>query len=200
MKSVDYNKILELAKEYMAKPMPLFRVDERGFQVGDTIEPQGDYQERMGEEQQRIEWSLTRTRRIGGGVQRKNCLFLFDDIKNALIFWYKKKGKANLYRLSVQDEIIHRGDMNYLDLLNEIARNTKEDDDQHILDTYSKRYWDHNFATASPCYELLFPKAIVEEVVVEGNSKEAKMLCCEIRDKVYVQLTKLYKSLVNMYY
>lgn len=96
---MDYSQILKIAEQSTVKPTPLFRVDGRPFRVGDIIKPQGNYQEKMDKEQQRIEESLSRTCNLSEGLQRKDCVFVFDDLKNALLFWSKQSVKPNIYKV-----------------------------------------------------------------------------------------------------
>lgn len=184
-----------------AKKIPLFRVDPTHYKIGDIITPMGNYQEKIGIEQQRIEDSLSRTSLLNSGVQRKSCVFLFDDLKNALLFLKNKTPKANLYKVSVRPEdFLYKGDMNYLDFLLEIVRNTKEEDDKQILDLYTKKYWEVGFGCASPCYELLVKKATIEERVMAANSEESQRFYLEFNKDSYVHLTNTYKALVGKYY
>ena len=194
---MDYDEILKVAKEMKAKQMPLFRVDARIFDSGDIIVPQSNYQAQMDEHQLRIEASLTRTR-TDNKVERTHCVFLFDDIKNTLLFWSKKQGKANVYKVKVKGkDFVHKGDMNYLDFLMEVARNTE---DEQVLDSYTKKYWENGFGCISPCYELLVKETVVQEVLLDGNSEYARKLCEEIKKVKYVQCTNAYKVLVNKLY
>lgn len=194
---MDYDEILKVAKEMKAKQMPLFRVDARIFDSGDIIVPQSNYQAQMDEHQLRIEASLTRTR-TDNKVERKHCIFLFDDIKNALLFWSKKQGKANVYKVEVKGkDFVHKGDMNYLDFLMEVARNTE---DEQVLDSYTKKYWEDGFGCIAPCYELMVKETVVQKVLLDGNSEYARKLCEEIKKVKYVQCTNTYKVLVNKLY
>lgn len=186
-----------------SKQIPLFRVDPVAYEIGDEIFPQGNYQEGMGKDQLRIESSLERTNMRTNGIQRKDSVFLFDDIKNALLFWSKKKGpvKPNIYRMSFSpDDFLYKGDMNYLDFILEIVRHTKEEDDKQVLDNYSKMYWDPGFGCVSPCYELMVRKATVEELIMASNSEESQRFSMELNKNSYVQLTDTYKNLVKKYY
>ena len=198
---MDYDYILNIAKKMIPtnKVLPLFRVDPCDYEVGSDILPKGTYQEKMCEKQLMIEESLSRTNPFADRFQRKDCVFLFDDIKNAILFWKKKNVNVNIYKVHIElDNILHRGDMNYLDFLQEVVRNAKGD--STVLDSYSKRYWDTDFASASPCFEYLVGKASVEEIVVKRGSEDAQNLIAEIKGFTHVQLTDKYKELVNRYY
>ena len=87
--------------------------------------------------------------------------------------------------------------MNYLDFLMEVARNTE---DEQVLDSYTKKYWENGFGCISPCYELLVKETVVQEVLLDGNSEYARKLCEEIKKVKYVQCTNAYKVLVNKLY
>lgn len=179
----------------------LFRVDPVAYNVGDLILPQGNYQDGIAVEQKRVEKSLVRTNSLESGLQRKDCVFVFDDLKNALLFWSKKAGKANLYKVGVEtSDFVHKGDMNYLDFLLEIVKESDETNDEIFLDLFSKRYWQVGYGCVSPCYEIMARKVKVEEIVIEANSKMAYRIMAEINTKKYVHLTDTYKSLVNKYY
>ena len=192
---------VKVLKQMEAKPLPLFRVDSYQYKSGDTILPKGTYQAGMDEARQRIEESLARTNTLESGVQRKDCVFLFDDLKNALLFFKNKTEKANLYKVIIDShDFVYKGDMNYLDFLLEVVHNTRGEDDKLILDAYAKKYWKVGFGCASPCYELLFKKATVEELVIAASSVEAQHFYLEIKTNLYVHITDTYKALVEKYY
>lgn len=192
---------VKVLKQMEAKPLPLFRVDSYQYKSGDTILPKGTYQAGMDEARQRIEESLARTNTLESGVQRKDCVFLFDDLKNALLFFKNKTEKANLYKVIIDfSDFVYKGDINYLDFLLEVVHNTRGEDDKLILDAYAKKYWEVGFGCTSPCYELLSKKATVEELVIAANSVEAQRFCLEIKTNIYVHITDTYKALVEKYY
>lgn len=194
---MSLNELLEVAKKLKEEGMPLFRVDDRYFKPSDVITPQGSCQAQMDKHQLRIEASLKRTC-TKNKIERKDCVFLFDDIKNALLFWSKESKKANIYKVGIKyEDIIFKGDMNYLDFLMEVARNTE---DEQVLDSYTKKYWENGFGCISPCYELMVKKAVVQEVLLDGNSEYARKLREEIKKVKYVQCTNAYKVLVNKLY
>lgn len=184
-----YNNILNVAKEMKASPLSLFRVDKRKFEVGNIIRPNGEYYTHLDAVRRKVEDSLSRT---NSNIERNNILFLFDDIKNALIFWRKIGESANIYEVKLTGEqVLHKADMNYLDVLSLIERELKDD---KKLDCFSEKYWGNESGLFSPCYELLVREAKVKKIIVEGSSEQAKELLNDIKKNTYIQNTDFYKD------
>ena len=174
-----------------ASPLSLFRVDKRKIKEGDFILPNNEYFSHLAVDRERVEKSLIRAN-PNPNIKRENVLFLFDDIKNALIYWQKIGISANLYEVVLEGEpVLHKADMNYLDVLLLIEQKLK---DEKLLDKFSEKYWECGFGLFSPCYEILVKKAKVKNVIVEGSSELANKIMRDINKNIYIQNTDFYKD------
>ncbi|MCF2553469.1 toxin-antitoxin system protein, partial [Bacteroides caecigallinarum] len=66
----------------------LYRVDKRKFQVGDIIMPNTSFEELMQDEKKEME-DLLNEKRPRNIPERKQCLFLFQDLICAFRFYSK---------------------------------------------------------------------------------------------------------------
>ena len=107
----------------------IFRVDKRKYQVGDTIMPKTSFEETMQDEKKEMEDLLNRSR-PENVPERKQCLFLFQDLICALRFYSKYGGI--IYGVSVKEPPYFRGDMNKLDNILDIFR-FSDDNDLRLL-------------------------------------------------------------------
>lgn len=99
---------------------------------------------------------------------RRDCLFAFHELKDALIFSSNiYKGNAKIYSITINsDSCIHRGDMNLIDLLNIIGTNNIDESANKFLKKLCKGYWDSRH-THSHCYEYILKSATVESIVCD---------------------------------
>ena len=89
--------------------MKLYRVDKRLYNIGEEILPNTDYSQALNNEsKEKLEKNLMR-----GDIPkvRKKCLFLFNSLYHALIF-FSKYGD-HIYEV-VPNDILSRGDINKL--------------------------------------------------------------------------------------
>lgn len=109
-----------------------------------------------------IENTLTKVQ----GVDRRDYLFLFDELKDALIFSSKiHKGNARIYLVDVNAaDIQYKGDMNALDCLSVAINLGINDDHPDYFDSLCRNYWKCG-KTFSPCYEYLVRHATMKEVI-----------------------------------
>lgn len=146
--------------------MFLFRVESGDvlYNLDQIIEPTGGYKkylEQMDDSPEKeyktiIEKSLERVQ----GYDRKNFLFLFAELKYALIFSSKiYKGNANIYTTSIDPfDTIYCGDMNVLDTLTLAINLGIYKDDISTFNAICCHYWKRG-KTFSPCYEYIVKKA-----------------------------------------
>jgi putative toxin-antitoxin system protein len=144
--------------------MKLYRVDKRLYDVGAEILPDTHYSQEFNKEDKGIlekllddKKHITRT--------RKECLFLFNSLYHALIFFSKYGGY--IYEVAPEQELF-RGDMNKLDNILDALRFCGEDG----IDSFVNEYWKDGTHTFSPCYEVLCKKAIVIKRIELEITKE----------------------------
>lgn len=170
--------------------MMIFRVDERKYQVGDTIMPKTSFEETMQDEKKEMEDLLNRSR-PENVPERKQCLFLFQDLICALRFYSKYGGI--IYGVSVKEPPYFRGDMNKLDNILDIFRFS---DDNDLRLAAVNEYWKAGTHTFNPSYEILVSSACVEKILSEDIS------LYKVRDEIRtnggsVEHTLTYKLLLE---
>lgn len=145
--------------------MKLYRVDKRLYNVGDEILPGTNYTQALNNEDKEIlERKLDEKSCIPR--TRKECLFLFNSLYHALIFFSKYGGY--IYEVA-PEEVFFRGDMNKLDNILDALRFCGEDG----IDSFVNEYWKDGTHTFSPCYEVLCKKAIViKRIELEITKKD----------------------------
>lgn len=167
--------------------MGLYRVDRRLFNIGDTILPQTDFEDKMDDEKAHEEELINKFRPCHV-PHRSNCLFLFCDLSDALLFSHKYGG--NIYEVS-PGEIFFRGDMNLLDC---VYNTFKATEDEPVRIKSIKKYWEEGSHTFRPCYEVLTDKAIVRGLLL-GKDK-VKILKDELEKCCSIEQTPTFKSLI----
>lgn len=166
----------------------LYRVDNRHFNIGDTIIPRGVFEEALEEEKAEMEAALNENRTMGI-PQRKDCLFLFQSLSAALLFASKYGG--NIYAVSPCN-IYHRGDMNILDNILSVFRYTEDPD---LRKAVVLEYWKAGTHTFFPCYELLVESAIVKGIV--SMDIDPAQLREEILVNGIIENTPTYRRLIQ---
>lgn len=171
--------------------MKLYRVDKRLYNVGDEILPGTNYTQALNNEDKEIlerkldeKSCMPRT--------RKECLFLFNSLYHALIFFSKYGGY--FYEVEPDNEFF-RGDMNKLDNILDALRFCGEDG----IDSFVNEYWKDGTHTFSPCYEVLRNKAkVIKCVRLEITKENFKR---ELDDAgSSVEQTRTYHELFNKLY
>jgi len=169
--------------------MHLYRVDKRPFKVGEEILPRTEFENKLEEEALVVEQVLDEVRPTMLPA-RNQCLFLFHELAGALMFWIKYGG--NIYEVEPIGKIFHKGDMNKIDNILDIARFT---DDRELLKVAANEYWKPGTHTFKPCYEILVQKAKVIKCLAIENSLQAFK-----NDYVAIysiERTNMYKTLIN---
>ena len=138
----------------------LYRVDKRKFQVGDIIMPNTSFEELMQDEKKEME-DLLNEKRPRNIPERKQCLFLFQDLICAFRFYSKYGG--TIYGVSLEERPYFRGDMNKLDNILDIFRFST---DKNLRSIAVNEYWKPGTHTFNPCYEILASSARVEKIPV----------------------------------
>jgi hypothetical protein len=140
-----------------------------------------------------IEDSLERK----GGVDRRNLLFLFDELKDALIFSCKiYKGNAVIYTATVQpDMVLTRGDMNSLDILSYAINCGIYEQNPDVFDLLCLNYC-KNGKTFSPCYEYLTKEATILNLICDHN--DCKKFYSEYTDSNLMSFLSVERSEVYL--
>lgn len=171
--------------------MKLYRVDKRLYNVGDEILPGTNYTQALNNEDKEIlERKLDKKSCMPR--TRKECLFLFNSLYHALIFFSKYGGY--FYEVEPDNEFF-RGDMNKLDNILDALRFCGEDG----IDSFVNEYWKDGTHTFSPCYEVLRNKAkVIKCVRLEITKENFKR---ELDDAgSSVEQTRTYHELFNKLY
>lgn len=141
----------------------LYRVDKRKFQVGDIIMPNTLFEELMQDEKKEME-DLLNEKRPRNIPERKQCLFLFQDLICAFRFYSKYGG--TIYGVSLEERPYFRGDMNKLDNILDIFRFST---DKNLRSIAVNEYWKPGTHTFNPCYEILASSARVEKILIKEH-------------------------------
>ena len=169
--------------------MTLYRVDKRKFKIDDVISPETSFETTMQDESKEME-NLLNELRPTGIPERKDCLFLFQDLICALRFYSKYGG--TIYGV----EPLHcyfRGDMNKLDNILDMFRYSE---DENLRKTAVNEYWKAGTHTFNPCYEILASRARVKRIVCNND------LFQNIREEIgingnSIEHTSIYKTLLR---
>lgn len=132
------------------------------------------------------------------GVDRRNYLFLFDELKDALIFSSKVyQGNARIYTVENVKGIQYKGDMNTLDCLSLAIKLAIDEEHSDIFDSLCTNYW-KNGKTFSPCYEYLVESATIKNIVctpddcskfhLEYSTKENYAFLSVERTSIYLKI------------
>ena len=171
--------------------MYLFRVDNRKFAVGDVINPECNYQDAFIEQEKKdLEKILDETKAIP--FSRKNALFLFQELKDALI--YSLRTGNYLYAVSCSDGF--RYDMNMLDSILDAINIGIEN---YQVEAMCHSYWKHK-KTHSPCYEVMTQQAQVKAVICETavfDQFKKEYIAC---NNFSVEKTSVYRDLFKKLY
>lgn len=143
-----------------------YRADRRHIEAGKEMPPGGDHRDRSNDNVKRAEDVLRPYH--SKGARRKNCVFVFEDQKEARNYYETKPG-LYLYKLCVAEEdIIHRGDLTHID---DIGRAIKAGREYESL----MKAWVDGMPSSDPRYETLAEKATVVEILgTPENSPAAK--------------------------
>jgi putative toxin-antitoxin system protein len=171
--------------------MKLYRVDKRLYDAGEEMLPDTHYsQEFNNRDKEILEKKLDGKSYISR--TRKECLFLFNSLYHALIFFSKYGG----YIYEVEpDNVLFRGDMNKLDNILDALRFYNENN----IDLFVNKYWGEGTHTFSPCYEYLCTKAkVIKRIRLEITKEDFYR---ELNDAGNcVEQTRTYHKLFNEQY
>ncbi|KXU59788.1 MAG: toxin-antitoxin system protein [Prevotella bivia] len=167
--------------------MKLYRVDKRLYDVGAEILPDTHYSQEFNKEDKGIlEKILDDKKHILR--TRKECLFLFNSLYHALIFFSKYGGY--IYEVA-PEKVFFRGDMNKLDNILDALRFCDED----YIDSFVNEYWKGGTHTFSPCYEYLCTKAkVIKLIDIKISQSDFKNELCSIgcieQTPTYIRILK----------
>lgn len=158
--------------------MRFFRVEssKNELDIDSTIKSSGRYSEYLQQEDEAaklkcaIEDALDECN-PNGRFRRRDCLFVFEELKDALIFSANiHRGNALIYEVSAScPDILHKGDMNLLDLLSISFKDEKAEDNIELLKNICGKYWGKQNRTHSPCFEYLLNQAKVEKLLCSAG-------------------------------
>lgn len=138
--------------------MKTFRIDNRTFEVGDTIFPQNDYQQKLDDTRIWVE-QILEDNRPADKPARNSILMLFREFNHAYHHWTIQKD-AKFYMTEIaENEILHIGDFNKVE---EIFKNTNR------AQQIAQDYW-NGVMTENPKKEIFVNSAIVSEI--KSNSE-----------------------------
>ena len=171
----------------------LFRVDNRAFEEGEWIEPSRDYQEWFDCEEKHVLETFLENTRENCTIPRRNALFLFMELKDALLF--ARRSGQYIYQVQ-QENVYGRFDMNRLDSILEIIRIGT---DKNVIEAMCRQYW-HFRKTFAPCIECLTNRAKVVRIICERP--EIELFSEEwLQDNSYsVEKSQTYRNLLNRIY
>jgi hypothetical protein len=135
-----------------------FHVDRRCLAPGQTILPEGTYQNSFRDAAKKMEEMIEAERaNYPAKPNRADSLFAFDDEKCAESYW-RTHDKSYLYEVEIdQASIGHCGDMHWTDAMGAIFRRIGEPDLEKARQ-FAKSYWEGE-ETEKPCREYLLPQA-----------------------------------------
>lgn len=169
--------------------MMVYRVDKRKFEVDEVISPETSFETTMQNESKEME-NLLNELRPTNIPERKNCLFLFQDLICALRFYSKYGG--TIYGVEIP-QCYFRGDMNKLDNILDMFRYTE---DNNLRKAAVNEYWKAGTHTFNPCYEILASKARVKRIICNND------LLQNVREEIRncgnsIEHTSIYKTLLR---
>lgn len=159
--------------------MVLFRVEKSDKEIlpeGSEIICSGDYEnflnsgEKKAANRLAVENALNESR-ANPGVNRRETLYLFHELKDALIFASKMfSGNAHIYTVSVPPgSCVGRFDMNVVDFVNHAIERyewLRSPETKECIEDLGDFYWKMS-STFTPCYEYLVRNAHVIEMVCD---------------------------------
>lgn len=173
--------------------MLLFRVDKRVFKKGDIITPKTEYVSQLSPAAKEVEEMLDSVRKESV-PERKNCLFLFENLSSALKFYSKYAG-CIIYAVAIDSSFIyHRADMNIIDNIIDVFQNIE---DCSVRQSIVRKYWEDGTHVFQPCYEFLVKEACVHEIVIGSDQHDC--LCEQIKKYISIEKTPLFKELIQKY-
>ncbi len=139
-----------------------FRVDVRPFKAGDIVPPGRTFMAKHKDKGTGMEDVLVSTT-PDGMPPRGDQLFVFEDESCARWYLVKTTG-GRLYRVTLDGEIVHRGDMNLLDEIGE----TEDEAERKRL---AEQYWRGELGE-KPCVEVMVPQArVIDEIVLTAEQR-----------------------------
>jgi hypothetical protein len=146
----------------------MFRADKRDFAVGEHISTASDYYDKFLPETKAIEDQLEGFR-PEGKPKRRESLFLFPSLDAAKKHW-SIMNDGKLYKVQIgDDQILHRADMHWLDVIANQIRNGEPTEESYA------KYWSSEM-TSNVCVEVLVASAIVVEVISKDQDERKAFL------------------------
>jgi hypothetical protein len=153
-----------MAKKY-------YRADQRCFESGMVIFPQGTYQNKFKAYGKAMEENLENARPKLKPC-RKGCLFVFEDLQEVERYWETHDG-SYLYQVKIDEAaVLHCGDMQLTDMIGDEFRKLIAPPDRDRVSELAKTYWAGG-QSAKPILEFLVPSAEVVEKLKDRSDRHA---------------------------
>jgi hypothetical protein len=144
-----------------------YRADRRPFEPQEIMPPEGTYQNQFDAAGKAMERALEDARPKDTKPNRKDCLFVFEELNEVESYWRTHDG-SYLYEVEIdEDAVLHCGDMQLTDLIGAEFRKPIGVPDLDRVANLARTYWDGGRST-SPVLEWLVPSA---KVVTELKGK-----------------------------
>lgn len=145
--------------------MALYRVDKRLYEDSEIIECNASsyYDETNFSDNKRAIEDLLNEKRPNLEMPIRNqCLFIFNELSDAVSFWIKMTN-SSIYEVERCDDtkMYFRGDMNITDFMQHTS-------DPEVLATLADQYWSQ-VHTFKPCIEILVNKIKVVRKITNGE-------------------------------
>lgn len=153
-----------------------YRVDSQFLSDGEIITPNGKYWEHLDEKQKSIEECFEQNRKCCD-ISRKEALFLFEDITNA-IFFCSEKSESFLYLAEIESKnCFFRADMNLIDYCS-ISMSEQE--------KLVGKYWNGEKLVGIPCHEFLAKEAKIIRKLTSSEECRKLVKMFESDNKCYI--------------
>jgi hypothetical protein len=166
----------------------MYRVDRRIFEIDQIITaPDVSYQDQEAFNNT-IENILSDQKPISININRRNALFIFIELSDAIRFSCLMTD-SKIYKVTSSEdtEIYYRGDMNWTETMQ------KTIDNEEVLRLIARLYWTDGCKTFKPCWEVLVNKMKVNSILLD--SQQRNQICLDFRNNASnVESLQFYKQ------
>lgn len=149
----------------------MYRVDRKPYQVGDIIKQNTEsYQEseNFTDEKKRIEKILSEEKPESIKVERKEGLFIFSGLSDAIrLCMVMTNSKIYEVQSTEDTTCYHRGDMNFTEIMKSVKN-------QDSLKELSKLYWTGK-KTFKPSWEMLVNEVEVTSILLNNENERNEL-------------------------
>lgn len=139
----------------------LYRADKRDFKMGDVIQSAKEFMDKNREGSLDVEAAFE-SARPKHMLKRSDCLYLFENLKDAKKYWSKMRG-GKLYEVAVEGTV-HRVDMALVDAAFINRTNAT------VLREYAENYWSGAISPA-PVIEILVAQARIVSIISKDEDE-----------------------------